>query len=165
MLRIGMRLCWMAIAIFFIAGCAIDTGARAPFNQQELRWQGRMQLKIQSDPAQAFSTNFDLEGDAQAGKLSLLTPLGSTAARLQWNANGATMASAGEEQQFTSIDALTRHATGSVIPIASLFGWLRGESPNTPGWQVELDDIAKGRLRAFRHSPEPPVELKIILDQ
>lgn len=122
-------------------------------------------LKVQSDPVQTFSADFDLQGDAQAGRLSFFTPLGTTAARLDWNAQGAQLQMAGEPQQFESIDSLTRHISGAVLPIASLFEWLKGMDPATPGWQVDLRDLINGRLSAQRLAPEIPAELKIILDR
>ena len=164
MLVSGWRLAFL-VAIFLIAGCAINTGARGPFDAQSAHWQGRLILKVQSEPVQAFSADFDLQGDAQAGRLSFFTPLGNTAARLDWDAQGARLQTTGETQQFESIDALTRHTTGTVLPIASLFDWLKGLDPSTPGWQVDLRDLANGRLSARRLAPEIPAELKIILDR
>ena len=122
-------------------------------------------LKVQSDPVQTFSADFDLQGDAQAGRLSFFTPLGTTAARVDWTAQGAQLQMAGEPQQFESIDSLTRHIFGAVLPIASLFEWLKGMDPATPGWQVDLRDLINGRLSAQRLAPEIPAELKIILDR
>lgn len=122
-------------------------------------------LKVQSEPAQAFSADFDLQGDAQVGQLAFYTPLGNTAARLDWNALGARLQTAGETRQFESLDALTRHTTGTTLPIASLFEWLKGGEPLTPGWQVDLRDLPDGRLSARRLPPEIPADFKIILDR
>ena len=164
MLVSGWRLACL-FAICLIAGCAINTGARGSFDDKNAHWQGRLILKVQSEPVQAFSADFDLQGDAQAGRLSFFTPLGNTAARLDWDAQGAKLQTSGEIQQFESIDALTRHTTGTVLPIESLFDWLRGLDPATVGWQVDLRDLANGRLSARRLAPELPAELKITLDQ
>lgn len=114
---------------------------------------------------QAFSADFDLQGNAEAGLLSFFTPLGSTAARLQWDAVGAQLQTTGEPQHFDSLDALTLHTTGATLPISSLFAWLQGSEPVTPGWQVDLRDLVNGRLRAQRLPPETPAELTIILDR
>jgi outer membrane lipoprotein LolB len=122
-------------------------------------------LKVQSDPVQAFSADFELEGDAQTGRLSFYAPLGNTAARLDWNDQGAQLQTTGEPQQFESIDALTRHATGTALPIANLFDWLKGVESTTPGWQVDLRGLKDGRLVALRLYPDIPAELKIILER
>lgn len=128
-------------------------------------WQGRLALKVHSTPVQAFSANFDLQGNAQAGELSFFTPLGSTAARLQWGAVGAQLQTTGEPQHFDSLDALTLHTTGATLPISSLFAWLQGQDPITPGWQVDLRELSTGRLRAQRLPPETPADLTVILDR
>jgi len=162
--RSGLRLV-LALAIVFIAGCASPTRARDPNTEHSAHWQGRLSLKVDSTPVQAFSADFDLQGDAVVGSLSFFSPLGSTLARLQWGANGAQLQTTGEPQHFESLDALTRHTTGAVLPVASLFEWLKGSSPPTPGWDVDLSALPDGRLTAQRVEPETPAQLKIILDR
>lgn len=164
----GLRLTWTAFllsTIVFIAGCASTTGARAPLGQSDGYWQGRLALKVHSTPVQAFSADFELQGHADAGTLSFFTPLGSTAARLQWDATGALLQTTGAPQRFASLDALTLHTTGATLPVASLFAWLKGNEPPTPGWQVDLQHLADGRLSAQRLAPEVPADLKIILQR
>lgn len=164
----GLRLAWTAIlsiTIVFIAGCASTTGARGPIGQNDGYWQGRLALKVHNTPVQAFSADFELQGNAEAGTLSFFTPLGSTAARLQWDATSAQLQTTGEPQRFESLDALTLHTTGATLPVASLFAWLKGNEPPTPGWQVDLRDLPNGRLNAQRLAPEVPADLKIILQR
>lgn len=156
---------FLSVAILFIAGCASNTGARGTIGIETSDWQGRLAIKVLSEPVQAFSANFELHGNAQVGSLVFLTPIGSTAAQLQWDARGARFQTSGEHQEFESLDALTRHATGAPLPIGSMFAWLNGLEPNTPGWQVDLRHLPNGRLSAQRLPPELPVELKIILDR
>ncbi|MFZ2308525.1 MAG: lipoprotein insertase outer membrane protein LolB [Rhodoferax sp.] len=122
-------------------------------------------LTVHSEPVQAFSADFDLQGDAQTGVLAFFTPLGTTVARLQWSNEGAYLQASGETQHFASLDALTLHATGAVLPVASLFAWLQGDALDTPGWQVDLQGLPNGRLSAQRTAPEPPAQLKIILER
>lgn len=132
---------------------------------QDAYWQGRLALKVHSTPVQAFAADFELQGNAEAGTLSFFTPLGNTAARLQWDAAGAQLQTAGEPQRFESLEALTLHTTGATLPVASLFAWLKGGEPPTPGWQVDLHDLANGRIHAQRLAPEIPADLKIILER
>jgi outer membrane lipoprotein LolB len=150
---------------FLVAGCAINTGASSAFRDQNSLWQGRLLLKVYSEPIQAFSADFELQGDAQLGRLSFFTPWGSTAARLEWTPQGARLQTTGQPQHFESLGALTLHTTGATLPIASMFDWLKGQSPETPGWQVDLKDLANGRFSARRMAPETPAELKIILER
>lgn len=167
-LRKVPRAAWtiaLLLAIFFIAGCANTTGARGQNDLNDSYWQGRLALKVHSTPVQAFAADFELQGNAEAGTLSFFTPLGNTAARLQWSAAGAQLQTTGEPQHFESLDALTLHTTGAILPIHSLFAWLKGNEPSTPGWQVDLRELANGRLTAQRLAPEVPADLKIILQR
>lgn len=120
---------------------------------------------MQAEPAQSFSADFDLQGDVKAGLLTFFTPLGTTVARLQWSRDGAYLQASGETLHFESLDALTLHATGTVLPVAGLFAWLKGEQPDTPGWLADLQDLPNGRLTARRAFPEPTAQLKIILER
>jgi outer membrane lipoprotein LolB len=155
----------LVIAIFSIAGCAHTTRASAPLAPDEVRWQGRLALTVRGEPPQAFSADFELVGAPRAGELTFYSPLGSTVARLQWDADGAELRSAGETRHFDSLDALTLHTTGAVLPVASLFAWLRGEPIDTPGWQVDLQRLGDGRLQAQRYAPEPVADLRIVLER
>ncbi len=154
-----------AIALLFIAGCASLSKPAAPMPAHDAHWQGRLALRIHSEPVQAFSAFFDLQGDAQAGVLTFFTPIGSTAARLEWNSHGAQLQTTGEPQQFASVDALTRHTTGATLPIPSMFAWLKGINAATPGWEVDLQGFADGKILAKRLAPETAVDLKITLDR
>ena len=162
--RTWLRLA-LASAIFLIAGCANTTRDVVQIDLKSSRWQGRLALTVHTEPVQVFSAEFELQGDAQAGTLAFFTPLGSTVARLQWSDEGAYLQTSGETQHFVSLDALTLRATGAVLPIASLFAWLKGEAPETPGWQVELGDLQNGRLKAQRLAPDTPADLKIVLER
>lgn len=156
----------LLFAMFFIAGCANVPGARDPNNSETTHWQGRLALKVYSTPVQAMTANFELQGSAQAGSLVLTTVLGSTLARMQWDARSATLqSSSGGVQQFESLSALVRHATGTDLPVTSLFAWLQGQPAVAQEWEADLSEIPNGRLNARRLSPTNAAELKIILDQ
>lgn len=155
----------LTIAIVLIAGCAHTTRAKGPNDPDAPLWQGRLLLTVRSEPVQAFSADFELQGTPLAGELAFFSPLGSTVARLQWGSDGAHLQSSGQTQDFDSLDALTLHTTGAVLPVASLFAWLKGEESDTPGWQVDLQGLPNGRLSAQRTAPEPPAQLKIILER
>jgi outer membrane lipoprotein LolB len=151
-------------AIFFIAGCESTTGLNGTFDAKTSHWQGRMSLKVQSAPPQAFAADFDLLGTVEAGSLTFTSPLGTTLARLQWDRSAAFLHSGGQSQRFDSLDALTRHTLGTELPIASLFSWLHGTDIDTPGWQADLHDLPAGRLNARRVTVDAPAQLKIILE-
>jgi outer membrane lipoprotein LolB len=153
------------IAIFFVAGCAFSTDSREPLAANYHHWQGRLSVKIQVEPVQLFSANFDLQGSAEAGTLSLSSTWGNTLARLQWDPLGATLHTSGAPRHFDSLDALTRHLTGTDLPLANLFSWLAGEELPAIGWQADLQEVAAGRIRAHRESPGPSADLTILLER
>lgn len=155
----------LLIAIIFIAGCASQTGARDRFNGMNTgSWQGRLSLRVHSVPAQVVTAHFELQGNPQTGNLRLTTPLGTVLAAMQWDKDTATFQNGTEIQRFDSLAALVHHATGTDLPVASLFAWLQGDAVPAPGWRVDLSDLPSGRLNAQRLEPETPAELKIILD-
>ncbi len=123
-----------------------------------------MSLRVDTDPVQSMTAGFDLRGTAGAGELSLYTPLGSTLARLLWSAGTAELQWNGQRRNFDSIDALTREATGTALPIAGLFQWLNGESAQVPGWSADLQTLHEGKLLARRNAPEPTVELRLVFE-
>ena len=130
-------------------------------------WRGRLALQVVSGstlaqgesgaPAQAqsFSASFELTGNAQTGGLLLYSPLGTTVANLTWTAQTATMLANGETRSFSSLAELLRQATGTEIPVASLFAWLAGDNIATPGWLADLSQQALGRVIARRSDPPP----------
>lgn len=160
----GVRLA-LVLAAALIAACATRQGPSVPIDAANPYWQGRLSLKIASTPVQAFSADFALQGSPTAGNLTFTSPLGSTLARLQWSALGATLQTNGPVEYFDSLTELTRRATGTDLPIASLFSWLKGSNVSTPGWEADLQNLSTGRLTAKRWGPQAPAELKIILDQ
>jgi len=128
------------------------------------QWGGRLALRIDSEPVQAFHAGFDLRGNAQAGELALFSPLGSTLARMAWAPGQAQLDWNGQQRQFDSIGALTREATGTELPIASLFEWLAGRETRAEGWTADLSTLADGKLMASRNQPLPGVQLRLVLD-
>ena len=160
-----------------ISGCAIPrkTGEISPQVGKTASagpYAGRMSLKIDAiDPqalgpqqGQFFSASFELAGNAQAGQLTLISPLGSVLAALNWTDSTAQLRANGELRSFNSLDALVRHATGAAIPVASLFSWLAGVEAHAPGWQADLSRLSNGRLVARRFEPLPAAELRLVLE-
>jgi outer membrane lipoprotein LolB len=152
------------LAFFFITGCA-----QAPLTPQASDaslslWRGRLALRVDSDPPQSFFASFELSGQARRGELRLFGPLGNTLASLQWSPQAATLRSNGEVRQFDSLDDLAAQATGTALPIATLFEWLAGRDVSSDGWEADLSRLGEGRLLARRTRPEPFTELRLILE-
>jgi outer membrane lipoprotein LolB len=127
-------------------------------------WQGRVAVNIASEPAQAFSANFALEGSASEGVLTFTSILGTRIAILRWSPHAATLQTPQELLPFGSADAMLRHILGAPLPLETLFGWLRGERTTAPGWEVDLHDLSAGRIRARRLAPDAAAEIKIVLE-
>jgi outer membrane lipoprotein LolB len=155
----------LLFATFFIAGCATKSAAIATF-PTESQWNGRLALKVQGDPPQAFSADFELGGSPRSGLLAFYTPLGTTAARLQWAPGSASLLADGQTRTFASVEALVREVTGAEVPVEALFDWLRGTATTVPGWNVDLSALEAGRLFAAREDPAlPRIELRIVLQR
>ncbi|MCX8516789.1 MAG: outer membrane lipoprotein LolB [Rhodoferax sp.] len=127
-------------------------------------WQGKLAVKVYSNPVKAFAANFELQGVPGQGELTLTSPLGTTLANMQWDANAAWLRTNGQVQSFASIEALAQQVTGADLPIASMFAWLEGRNETASGWQVDLDDLPQGRIHA-RHVEPVQAELTIILER
>jgi outer membrane lipoprotein LolB len=155
---------WLA-AVATVAGCASPAPRTAESVASEAGpWSGRLALQVEDNQSQSFSAGFQLKGSPGAGELTLLNPLGGTLAVLAWAPGSAMLRSNGQTREFQSVDDLVVHATGSAIPVAALFDWLRGTNTPVPGWQADLSQLNQGRLRAQRLQPPPPADLRVVLD-
>lgn len=155
----------LSFAIFSIAGCASPSSSPAPSDPTVPSWQGRIAIKVHSEPAQAWSADFSLQGSAGEGALTLTTAWGTTLARLDWGPQGASLYGQGDPQRFASVDELTERVVGTPLPMQGLFAWLEGRSQAIPGWTVDLQDLPQGRLTAQRYAPAPLADLKIVLER
>jgi outer membrane lipoprotein LolB len=167
-------------ALIIIAGCANNPRLQDQNNLEEAlankkfedqtEFRGRLALRIDaqtpqdSSQPQSFSGGFELSGTAQTGTLLLFSPLGSTLAALNWRPGVAQMRNNGTVREFESLGAMVQSATGADLPIASLFSWLQGKANDAPGWSADLSRRADGRITARRANPNPPLELRVILD-
>jgi outer membrane lipoprotein LolB len=154
----------LLLAVLFMSGCAQQPVSPTSPPQEASYWRGRLALRFDSPDQASFFASFELSGSASSGELNLTGPLGTTVASLHWTPAGASLRSNGDTRQFASLDALAAEATGTPIPVAALFQWLRGRETTAAGWQADLSQLAEGRLTARRTHPEPVAELRLILD-
>jgi outer membrane lipoprotein LolB len=145
-----------------LAACAAPRTATAPGVQT---WNGRLALNVEGRASQSFSAGFELKGAPETGELTLTNPLGGTAAILSWAPGRATLQSGGSTRQFASLEALAQEATGAPIPVAALFDWLAGRATAVEGWEVDVSQVADGRLRAHRTAPPPPADLRLVFER
>ena len=158
------RQVWFLCAVLLLAGCANQPTLQKPLVETDTRWQGRLAVKVFSKPVQAFSANFELQGQPAQGELVLTSPLGTTLAHMLWTADSATLITDNKVEQFDSLQALARSTTGTDLPVASLFAWLQGRAEASLGWQADLSELDQGRIVA-RHQESVEAEIKIILDR
>jgi outer membrane lipoprotein LolB len=153
-----------ALLILAVAGCASPPKPAGPVDTLNGPWSGRLALQVEGNQGQSFSAGFELKGNANAGELTLYSPLGGTLAVLAWAPGSATLRNNGQAREFPSVEALVAHATGSDIPVAALFDWLRGTQTAVTGWQADLSQLPQGRLHARRLDPPPPADLRVVLE-
>ena len=146
-----------------LAGCASPGGPPGAAAGQA--WSGRLSLRVDSEPVQTFSALFELRGAPQAGELILTSPIGNTLAQLHWAPGEALLKNGSQTRRFDSVDALIEAATGAVIPVGALFGWLAGREDRVPGWRPDLSQVGAGRLQATRESPQPRADLRIVFER
>jgi len=156
---------WLpALLVVLAAGCASPPRA-TPSEAAASLWSGRLALQVKDNPSQSFSASFELKGNAQAGELTLSTPIGSTLAVLAWEPGSATLRRNGETRRFDTVEDLAARATGSAIPLAALFDWLHGIATPVPGWRPDLSQLGQGRLAALRLEPPPETDLRVIFER
>lgn len=144
-----------------LAGCAMTPPSPAASGP---RWSGRLALQVQGRPEGSFSAGFDLRGSPAAGELSLYTPLGGSAALLEWAPGRASLRVPGQPaREAASLDDLLAQALGTAVPVAALFDWLAGVPTPASGWRADLSQHAAGRLRASRLEA-PAADLRIVLE-
>ncbi len=151
-------------------GCAAPGARPGPLQSSAsasaaTSWTGRLGLQVEDAPSQSFFASFDLQGNADAGSLSLLTPIGSTVAVLRWAPGEATLQRGSQVQRFDSLSDLAAQATGTPIPVAALFDWLAGTPRAIEGWHADLSQLDQGRLVAIRQQPLPVATLRVVLER
>ena len=156
-------------AALTLAGCATPRKLIPPDGNY---WHGRLALKVDGTPPQSLNASFELSGTAEAGELSLFTPLGTTVAVLNWKPGEVLLQSNGRDQHFDSLDQLAREATGTACPVAQLFLWLKHGKVDPAnaissggGWEADLSQLGEGRLSAKRIAGGPPADLRLVLEK
>ena len=178
---------WKIISLLFtinlIAACAINMTARGvlegekstfPTKPTASSYQGRLSLRIASDPPHSLYAGFTLNGDAQTGDLTLNSPLGNSLAQLSWTPQNAVLKANNETKEYASTSALIEQITGTTIPLDALFDWMAGKDTPAAGWEIDLsamkstatsNETVVQRFVAKRLSPLPTAELRIAIDK
>jgi len=158
--RIWLGLC--GLAALNLTACATR---RPRPTETPAFWSGRLALQMVSEPAQQWSASFELQGSAEQGQLTLLSPIGTTLARLIWSPQSAVLEQGQERTESPSLQSLSQRLAGTPLPITALFAWLSGQDADAPGWQVDLSAHPQGRLTARRSQPRPEAVLRIVIER
>lgn len=153
---------WAALLLVAALLSACATPQRSAMPGEEV-WSGRLAMTVLSEPVQSFSAGFDLRGTPDAGELQLISPLGTSLATVVWQPGSAEMRQGGQVTRRGSLDELTTELSGTPVPVAALFGWLRGRAGDVPGWQADLARQPEGRITARRFAPLPAAELRVVV--
>ena len=164
-----LKPCWHDLGyVVLVLLTACSHAPHAVVNDSNIpmgHWQGRLTLRVDTNPPEQFSTAFEMTGHAEQGELTLLSPLGTTFARVRWNPTGASMQQGSETQQFASMDMLTQRLTGAPLPLPALMGWLDRAGPPVSGWRISEQAMKSGRrVLAERQQPLPALQLTLLLD-
>lgn len=171
----------LVLAAALLAGCATPRFETAAPAGETLS--GRLSVRVDGEDGaapRAVSAAFELQGDAQSGRLNLSTPLGSVMAQARWTPGNVVLVTPKGETRFDDLDALTKEVVGESLPVAALFDWLHGRpwpgAPSRPtvapaepgfeqlGWVVSLAHFDDSTIAARRASP-PAVTVRAKLDR
>lgn len=158
------RSIWFLWIALVLNACSSSVKQNVAPGEIAQEWSGRISLQVQSDPPQQLNASFALQGGAHKGQLDVFSPFGTTLATVQWTQQEAILQQGGQPQRFASIALLTERLTGTQLPMAELFDWLKGQPTALAGWQTDVSQLSSGWLIATRTSPAPTVLLKIKLD-
>jgi len=140
---------------------------------------GRLGVQVAQDAERSFSANFELQGNAKTGRLTLTTPIGIRIAQAHWEPGEARLESGSDTRYFADLDTLADEVFQQRIPLAALIDWLAGrpwpDAPNTPlaapavgfsqlQWLVQLDRWPEGFITATSRST-PVVTVRARLDR
>lgn len=120
--------------------------------------QGQISIKLlatREQPAKGVSLGFFFHGQPQAGRLELMTPLGSQIAQVGWGPAGAWLRRDGAsntdappesrfgtdlstqptsddgQERFDSMQSLSERVLGEAIPLQTLIHWMQGRADPT----------------------------------
>ena len=138
-----------------------------------LELQSQMAIKLGAWGAEAprgMSFGFFFQGQVERGSMSLMTPLGSQVALVEWSPTSATLRrigpGGGEDVRRGSLEELAESALGEALPLQTLVHWMQGHpDPTLPhhptpeagvfeqrGWVIDTRERSQGRILATRQS-------------
>ncbi|MEY4507312.1 MAG: hypothetical protein RL297_1890 [Pseudomonadota bacterium] len=158
------RACLGAVSAIGLLSAAVLSGCASTAPVGQRLWSGRLAVTVHSTPQNHFSASFELQGTSEAGRLTLLSPLGTTLAHVQWSPQGAQWQRGSEWESRLSLGELMRDLLGTELPVTHLFAWLDGQPTAPEGWSVDLSRHRDGRIQAHREYPLPRADLRVVFE-
>lgn len=140
----------VVLAVLVLAGCAAPV-VRPPLPAstegiEEFALDGRIAVKLDT---RGYSANLKWRHQAQSDALRLLSPLGTTIAQVEADADGATLVGSDKKvYRSQNVEALTREVLGWDLPLKGLQHWVLGRpDPELPVAEAQRD--ARDRWTQF----------------
>lgn len=132
----------VVLAVLVLAGCAAP-GVRPPLPAstegiEEFALDGRIAVKLDT---RGYSANLRWHHQVQSDALRLLSPVGTTIAQVDADADGATLVGADKKvYRSHNVEALTREVLGWDLPLQGLQYWVLGRpDPELPVTEAQRD--------------------------
>ena len=144
------RLFPIALLLALVAGCATPPAQqRLPASNAAIRdfaLEGRIAVKVDS---KGYSANLKWRHAGEVDAVRLLSPVGTTIARLDANPGGAELVAADRKvYRSQDVESLTREILGWDLPLQGLQHWVVGRTdPGLPVTNEERD--GRNRLTRF----------------
>ena len=134
--------CCAVLCAALLSACAGVAPPRPAENTPAFELAGRIVVRYQE---RGFSSSLRWKQAGGRDEIWLVAPLGQTVARLEADADGATLTGADQRQyRAGSIESLTRSAFGWRFPVDGMRYWVFGEAaPGTLPAAVERDAVRR----------------------
>lgn len=137
-------------SVLLVAGCATPALEEdksnlfrpTPTTAQDTPFHASGRIAVNYDGKGQYG-NFNWAHSPSHDELNLVSPLGSTVAKLTRDGNGVQLQSGGKTQQANDVQQLTANTLGWELPLDNLSWWIRGHP--APG--VESETSADGSLQ------------------
>ena len=134
--------CSAVVCAVLLSACAAVAPPRAIIAAPSFELAGRVAVRYQE---RGFSSSLRWKQAGGRDEIWLTAPLGQTIARLDADADGATLTDADQRQyRAGSIESLTKSAFGWRFPVDGMRFWVFGEAvPGTPPAAIERDEARR----------------------
>lgn len=136
-----IRWLWLGLGLL-LAGCATPPVAPRPAHVEAVPFtlNGRVAIQHQGE---RHSAGLHWTHLAQSDELLLLTPLGTTAARVYQDGQHATLDQGDQHERSDNLETLMTQVLGWHLPLAGLHHWVLGLAETTTPAQIERNEFGQ----------------------